>query len=259
MIMKRILSLVVVFCLAFSLVGCGGNDEGYPKPTDNGYVNDYANVIDEKDETEFRTKAKQLEKQTEAQVVIVTIDDLDGKDAYEYATDLGNEWGVGGKDKDNGVVILFAKNDREIFVAVGEGLEGALPDSKTGRIIDVYGLDHLKNDRFSKGIIAIGEAVINETYLEYSITPEAYTPIEQVVKEEEKVSTVKVIFSWIVMFIIIVAVAFVSRKSGGGWIFFLGGPGGFGGFGGRGGRGGGFGGFSGGGGSFGGGGAGRKF
>jgi len=221
MIMKRILSVVIALSLAVLLTGCGSEKKGYPKPTDNGYVNDYAGVIDDKAETEFRAKAKELEKQTEAQIVIVTIDDLDGQDAYEYATDLGNEWGVGGKDKDNGVVILFAKNDREIFVAVGEGLEGALPDSKTGRIIDVYCLEYLKKDQFSEGIIAIGEAVINETYLEYSITPADYVPVEQVVKEEEKANPVKVVFSWIIMFIIIVGAAFVSRKSGGGWIFFF--------------------------------------
>lgn len=243
-----------------SLCGCE-SEEKYPNPTDKFFVNDFAGVIDDTAEAEFYSKAAALDKATTAQVVIVTVESLGGEEPADYALELGRRWGVGNKETDNGVVILLSRDDREIYIAVGYGLEGALPDSKTGRIIDIYGLEYLKKDDFSKGLIAIGEAIINEVYIEYDLQPEqGYVPVDNL-PDTEDVDLAQVGISWIVLIIIIIVIAGLSRRFGGFWFFF--GPTGRGGFGGGGfhsGRGGGgFGGFSGGGGSFGGGGAGRSF
>ncbi len=257
--MKKLISLAAVFLLTFSLCGCE-QKEKYPNPTEAFFVNDFANVIDDTAESEFVARAASLDKSTSAQVVIVTVEDLGGDEPYEYATELGRRWGVGNEEQDNGIVILLSRDDREIFIAVGYGLEGALPDSKTGRIIDVYGLSHLKNDDFSKGLTAIGSAVINEVYIEYGLSPEeGYVNIDNVYVPED-IEVGKVATSWIIMLVILILISIIFRRRGGG-IFFLGFPGGFGGHSGGNFRsgGGGFGGFSGGGGSFGGGGAGRGF
>jgi uncharacterized protein len=164
-------------------------------------------------------------------------------------------------------VVLLSESDRKIEIAVGYGLEGAIPDSKAGRIIDFYGLEYLKQDKFSKGITAITEAVINEVYIEYGLEPAAgYVNIENVTTEDSlSGSGGKVAISWLILIVLIIALSFFGRRGGGGGFFplifmsrgggFRGGHGGFGGGFGSGG----FGGFSGGGGSFGGGGAGRKF
>ena len=252
--MKRLISIAAVLLVLFALCGCEEKDK-YPEPTDNFYVNDFADVMTDSDESEFLTRAVALEKATTAQVVIATGEDLGGDEPYEYATELGRQWGVGNDETDNGVLILFARDDREIFIAVGYGLEGALPDSKTGRIIDVYGLEDLKNDNFSKGILSIGKALINEVYIEYGLQPEeGYVNIDNI--QEEIVDPAKVGVSWAVLIIILIILMLLSRRRGG-IIFFpmFHGGGGFhsggGGFSG--------GGFSGGGGSFGGGGAGRGF
>ena len=75
-------------------------------------------------------------------MVTVTVKSLNGEEPADYALNLGRQWGVGQKDNDNGVVILLSTAERQIYIAVGGGLEGALPDSKTGRIIDDYGLSY---------------------------------------------------------------------------------------------------------------------
>lgn len=268
-VMKRVLKIAAVLLLAaVCLCGCG-EESGFPTPTDSFYVNDFADVITPEAESEMLSRAAALEQKTTAQVVTVTVEDLDGEEPADYALQIGREWGVGQEEADNGIVILLSENDREIYIAVGYGLEGALPDSKTGRIIDRYGLEYLQQDDFSQGLLGISKAVINEVYIEYGLEPETdYTPIDQIADIEVLEGQAgKVAVSWTAMIVLIILffLIFGRRRRG---FFWFGGPGSFGGFhgggfhgGGFGGRsgGGGFGGFSGGGGSFGGGGAGRGF
>ncbi len=255
----KLLSLVSVILLLFCLCGCESKKE--LKPTESFYVNDFADVISDSDEMEILSKAAALNQKTTAQVVAVTVESLGGEEAWEYALDLGRNWGVGESQADNGVVILLSVSDRQIEIAVGYGLEGAIPDSKAGRIIDAYGLEYLKQNNFSRGITAITNAVINEVYIEYGETPEGYTPIDQIaVTDNASESPASVGASWLIMVVILIIIMNIFSRGGrGGGFFpiFFGGP--FGGSGRGGFSGGSFGGFSGGGGSFGGGGAGRRF
>lgn len=266
---KKIISALLVAIL-FCLVFCGCENEIKElKPTEQFYVNDFANVIDSEKETALLNKAIALDKATTAQVVVVTVDSLNGETPEEFALNLGRAWGVGNKEKNNGIVVLLAVEEREIRIEIGYGLEGDLPDSKTGRIIDYYGLEYLKNDDFSAGLYNVTSALINEVYIAYGQTPEeSYVAIENLPQTNDlKKNGSKIIISWIILIVLVVIISlFGSRRGGGGMgpmLFFMGGPrfygghhmgGGFGsgGFGGRGG-------FSGGGGSFGGGGAGRRF
>lgn len=250
--MKRILSIAVAaVLLVLASVGAAAAKK-YPEPTDRFFINDYADVIDTSAEDEIYSRAAALYEKTGAQAVVVAAKNLGGEEPAEYALGLGRQWGVGDKKKNNGVVILFALEERQIYIAVGYGLEGALPDIKADRIIETYGLEYLKADNFSEGILQITKAVINEVYIEYGEEPEeGYTPIDD--SEEDGYST-KVAVSWatLIAVVLLYLLIFGRRRR----FFWFGGPGGFGGFGGGGFSGGGF---SGGGGSFGGGGAGRGF
>ena len=262
--MKKIINIItaaLAVCI-FILPLSAANK--YPKPTSQFFVNDFAEVIEQSAEDEIYSKGAALQEKTAAQVVVVTVDTLDGEEPADYALELGREWGVGQEEEDNGVVILLAETERQIYIAVGYGLEGALPDSKTGRIIDIYGLDYLKNNDFSNGLLEIFKAVVNEVYIEYGEEPEeGYTAIEDTNEETLEEYGARVLVSWVIMIAVVILfiLIFGRRRRG---FFWFGGPGGFGGgsgFGGfSGGSGGSFGGgFSGGGGSFGGGGAGRGF
>lgn len=258
--MKRILSILFTAFIAISICGCEEQSQ-FPSPTDSFYVNDFANVISETDEKEILSRGVSLNNKTTAQVVVVTVETLGGYTPADYALELGRKWGVGNKESNNGIVILLSAEEREIYISVGYGLEGALPDSKTGRIIDMYGLSYLKANDFSKGLTEINRAIINEVYIEYGIEPEeGYAAIDNIYDEfygEESASDVST--SWIIMIIILILFFTFFGRGRGPFIFF-GGPTMFrGGFSGGSGRSGSFGGFSGGGGSFGGGGAGRGF
>ena len=255
--------LLAIVCISFA--GCSLADKKQlPTPTEKFFVNDFAAILDENDAEKMYANGVALQEATTAQVVVVTVDSLNDKIIADYALELGREWGVGDKEKNNGVVILLSEGDREIYIAVGYGLEGALPDSKTGRIIDTYGIPYFSNDNFSTGLASVYNAVVNEIYIEYGMQPiENYVPIDLLPQTEEiQVSAGKVLLSWLALIVIIALYMFIFGRRGG--LFLFGTPRVFGGYnnyrgGGFGGSSGGFGGFSGGGGSFGGGGAGRGF
>ncbi len=254
------LTLIIIVC---SLCSCGKHvKDQFPTATEKFFVNDFAEVLTEADANTIYTSGVALQEATTAQAVVVTVESLDGKEAADYALELGRQWGVGDKNKDNGVVILLSESDREIYISVGYGLEGALPDSKTGRIIDTYGISYFSSDNFSAGLLGIYNAIVNEIYIEYGMQPaENYVPMNVLSQDEEsQVGFGKVAISWLVLIIIVAIYVTAFGRRGG--LFLFGGPRFFGGshyHGGFGGSSGSFGGFRGGGGGFGGGGAGRKF
>lgn len=181
---------------------------------------------------------------------------------------LGREWGVGDKDKNNGVVLLLAVSERQVAIQVGYGLEGRLTDGKTGRILDNYAIPYFKEDDFSAGLSETYKAISAEVYAEYGVEPEItyeYNEYEEEGISEDVADTAMTIL----IIIIIILLSIIRRdrlrhsrfiffpfigggRGGSGGSFHGGSSGGF-----SGGRGGG--GFSGGGGSFGGGGSGRSF
>ena len=121
-------------------------------PTEEFYVNDYANILDKEFEDRVISLNKELYAKTGAQIVIVTINDLDGKPIEDVANETFNDFQIGSKEKDNGILIILAFNDRKIRIEVGYGLEETLNDGKVGRIIDDYMVPYLKNNNFSEGI-----------------------------------------------------------------------------------------------------------
>lgn len=263
---KCILRHLAVFLLAASLCfacGCTENEIKIPSPTEEFYVGDFADVLSVDDAKSIlsagvaleRASAEVTGKDVGAQVVAVTVKTTEGEEISDYALNLGRQWGVGNKQDNNGVVILLATEDREVYVSVGYGLEGALPDSKTGRLIDNYGIDYFAENEFSAGMLNLYNAVVREVYAEYGLD----VPEEVVVPEPYGRDTdfQKVGYSWAAFLVVLICCLLIGRRYG----LFV--PfsvfGGFSGRGGRGGFGGGFGGFSGGGGGFGGGGAGRGF
>lgn len=228
----------------------------YPSPSDGFFVNDFANVISSEDAQKMSAIGEQLYKKTGSQAVVVTIQSLNGESVEDYSIGLAREWGIGSKGKDNGVLLLLSVQDRKVRIEVGSGLEGALTDGKTGRIMDTYGIDYFKKNEFSSGLRSVYNSIVNEVYIEYDIEPDSdYEPVS----DEGGVFTLTN-FARIAVIIIIIIVSIKRSRSGrggrGGPPFFFFGGGGFsGGSGFSGGRSG----FSGGGGGFSGGGSSRGF
>ena len=250
--MKKL--FVVVLAVAF----LGVTASALPLPTKEFYVNDFANVIDSEVEKHIVNISAQIEKSTGAQIVVAAFENIEGMTETEYALKIGREWGIGDEEKDTGVLLMLALEERGIRIEVGMGLEGALPDGKCGRIIDEEIIPYFAEGDWSQGFLKGYDRIVAEVCKEYGIpVPEEVDAIPYEEEDDEG--------GWIVVAIILIILIIYLNlikkippsQRGRGGTFYHGGF--YGGFGGRGGGGFSGGGFSGGGGSFGGGGAGRKF
>ncbi len=117
------------------------------------YVQDYANVLSDADKQTLLSLGQELDNKTTAQLAVITLDTLDGQPIEDYALAVLRKWGIGTKEKNNGVLIVVAISDRRSRIEVGYGLEGVLPDGLTGRIQDEYMLPYFKKGDYSKGIV----------------------------------------------------------------------------------------------------------
>ena len=97
-----------------------------------GYVNDFAGVIDSDSRQKITALCEELDQKADAQLAVVTIHTLEGDTAQNFANRLFEKWGVGPKGKDRGVLVLLAVDDRKYWTEVGYGLEPILPDGKVG-------------------------------------------------------------------------------------------------------------------------------
>lgn len=142
----------------------------YPTPTNLKYVNDYANVLDTSTKEKIISIGKELEEKTTAQAVVVTIDTLDNVPIADYSNKLFRTWGIGQSSKDNGLLILVAINDRQYRVEVGRGLEGAIPDALSNRIMESLAKPEFSQGDYDSGILNSYSALCDYTANEYGVT-----------------------------------------------------------------------------------------
>lgn len=242
----------ITFLLAVVFVANGQKIPARPNPP--RLVNDYTKTLTPDQAQTLEDKLVAFDDSTSTQIAVVLVPSLDGYDISEYALKLGRDWGVGGKEFSNGVVLLISTGDRKINISTGYGVEGALPDIMASHIIEDIIKPNFKGSDYYRGIDEGTNAIIKSVKGEYN------TPRDK----GSKPSIGTIIF---IIILIIVFIAISSGKGGDGGGTFMsrrgyrgfggpviwGGGGSGGGWGGGSSGGGGFGGF--GGGSFGGGGA----
>lgn len=147
-----------------------------PEATSDFYVNDFANILSQSTKDYIIEANKDLNAKTGAQIVVTTIDTLNGEDIETYATEMFRSYGIGDSEKNNGVLFLIVSGDRKLRIEVGYGLEGAINDAKAGRILDTYVIPYLQNDEWDKGILNGFQAIAEETAAEYAVKIAADTP-----------------------------------------------------------------------------------
>ena len=147
------------------------------KPTTDFYVNDYAGLLNAETKSYIINANKKLNSQTGAQIVVVTIPSLGNSSLEDYATQLFRNFGIGDKTKNNGVLLLLALEERQFRVEVGYGLEGILPDGKTGRIQDEFIIPYLKQNKWDDGIKNGFSAILEVFATEYNVEVGAETAI----------------------------------------------------------------------------------
>ena len=145
-----------------------------PKPTQDIYVVDRAKIVSESDRQNILALGHDMNQRFGAQLVVVTMDTLDGSDIREYSNKLFRSWGIGSKEKNNGVLMLIAKNDRKFRIEVGYGLEGRITDGYAGSVLDGMKPD-FKKGNYSPAIMQAYLKLSSKIYEEYGATlPQKY-------------------------------------------------------------------------------------
>ncbi|MGB3947524.1 MAG: TPM domain-containing protein [Bacteroidia bacterium] len=253
----RILMIVLSSCLSMS---AAIPERPNPPRLVNNLSVEMPDFLSDQEEAMLEQKLTAFANETSNQIVIVVVDDLDGDEPWSYATELGQKWGVGQGKFDNGVVILIkptgADGQRNLFIAVGYGLEGAIPDLTTKQIRENEMYPYFKKGEYYTALDKATTVLMALAKGEYN--SDAYG------KKRNEKKHLPMGFVIVIIFIIIFIIIRSGRRGGGGGLtmnatsFIVGSllnsnrGGGFGG-----GSSGGFGGFGGGG--FGGGGSGGNW
>lgn len=140
-----------------------------PQPNSSFYVYDQANLINTSVELEIVEASVALYNESGAQIVVVTLDNLGGYDLAQYSVQLFRDWGIGNIDKNNGVLIILALEEQEVRIEVGYGLEGVIPDSVAGRILDEQMLPNLKSGDFDQAFYGTYQTILRRVMDEYGI------------------------------------------------------------------------------------------
>ncbi|GAB3541656.1 hypothetical protein GCM10027443_41260 [Pontibacter brevis] len=251
---------LLLFFVLLSFAAFAQNSDFPPRPSPPRLVNDMADMLSAEEEQALERKLVNYNDTTSTQIAIVTLASIGGYDANQYAAELGERWGVGTGQNDNGLVILVAKNERKVAIQTGYGMEEYVPDAIAKRITERTLKPNFQQGAYYKGLDEATSLIIGLASGAYQGDPTANRG------EQEGGPSLGFII------ILVIIVVFILSRMGGGrggrgggrrYSRTFGGPiivpGGFGtfrsggGMFGGGGGGGGFGGF--GGGSFGGGGA----
>ncbi len=250
--MKR---LLVILGLLFSVCVSAQIDKVIPKrPNPPRLVNDYTNTLQPYQLDALERKLTAYDDSTSNQIAVVIVSTTGDYSVEEVALEILRGWGVGNKDRNNGIVLLVAKDDRKLRIEVGYGLEGAVPDITAKHIYEEEITPNFKEGNYYRGIDQGTDAIIKAAAGEYK------APANYRSSKKKGIGWGPIIF---VIIFIVIGIAGGGRGSsggstlsnagwmigsilssgrssgGGGWSGGGGGGGGFGGFGGGGGGGGG--------------------
>lgn len=131
-----------------------------PRVENGTWVTDMAGALRADTVSRLNDSIGEFERTTGAEMAVVVIRSLDGAAIEESAAKLFAMWGIGKKDRDNGLLLLWSTGDRRVRVEVGYGLEGVLPDGKVGAILDAYVIPRFKSGEFDEGIVAGVDALL---------------------------------------------------------------------------------------------------
>ncbi|MEO1045265.1 MAG: TPM domain-containing protein [Pseudomonadota bacterium] len=268
--MARVKYLAIILAL---LVGAslGGLARAQDFPELTGRVVDQANLLTDSQEQQLTAQLAALEANSTRQLVVATVNSLQDYPIEDYGYQLGRTWGIGQADsggdaeKDNGVILLVAPNERKVRIEVGYGLEPILTDALSSRIINDDILPFFRDGDYAAGIAAGTDGLLTQLTLPEEEARQNALAAERSDRQDNRSGNAGMLIFWLAILFFFVLPALFSRRKGrkykngsaGPIIIWGGGGWGGGSSGGSSWGGGGFGGggFGGGGGGFGGGGA----
>jgi len=159
--------LIGLFCAkAFAIV--------IPSKPDN-YINDYAHILSSSTVAALNSTLKQYEQKTSNQIVVATFPGKLDIPIEDFSTHLENQWKIGQKNKDNGVILVIFPDDHQLRIEVGYGLEGAIPDALANTIIQQEITPAFKAGDYNKGVTAGVTAIMQAAKGEYKSETEAFS------------------------------------------------------------------------------------
>lgn len=154
---SRIYRLITLFAAVMVLtVGAGAQIP--TKPSVARAVNDFAGVFSRSDAEYMNRVLVDFADSTSNRIVVVTVEDLGGMEPAMFAYEIGEQWGVGSGKFDNGVVVLVkpktSRSSGQVYIAVGYGLEGAIPDAVAKRIVENEMIPRFQEEDYASGVAA---------------------------------------------------------------------------------------------------------
>ena len=166
----KIFEKIAILLLIFSGFVYGQDIPERPEPP--RLVNDFAGILSQQQRDNLERKLVTFFDTTGNQIAVVIVPSLNGYDKSEYAYTIGEKWGVGKKEFDNGVVVLVkpktAREKGQAFIATGYGLEGAIPDAITKRIVEQEMIPYFKRNDYYGGLNAATNVLMALAAGEYS-------------------------------------------------------------------------------------------
>lgn len=206
----RVLHLCMGLSVFTGLLAQSDNAVFPPKPEPAVYVHDYSGWLRAEQKSALEQKLRQYWDSTSTQIVVMIRPDLGDYDRATYAIELGNRWGIGRKDKNNGVVMLIKSEapDRGVFIATGYGAEGGLTDLQAGRIIRNTMAPYFRQQQYYEGIDAGTNEIIQALSGEFTRDGDAAG------NDGAAVVLILLLLAFIVFFIFIGVVMHRARKNG---------------------------------------------
>lgn len=141
----------VFFLAAFALL-CATPALALDVPPNDGFVTDAAGVLSADREAAMEADLEAYARETSNEIAVLAVPNLGGDEIAEAAVEVGRKWGVGGQQNDNGILILLSYEDRQVFIATGYGLEGAVPDLVAKGVIEEDMLPAFRDGDFAEGL-----------------------------------------------------------------------------------------------------------
>lgn len=200
--MRRSSKLFIVLLVAILLLPTYVLAAGIPEPTEEFYVYDEVGILSNETKNQMISVNKELYDKTGAQVVVAILDRLpEGFTSKEAAVELFNTWGIGSKEKDNGILLLITMEEREFQMEVGYGLEGPIPDMIASRILEGM-KEYFVDGEIEEGIIYAFGNIVNKIEEEYGIEIEGAPNVESVDSSSDDNVIGKIIRLIIILWII---------------------------------------------------------
>lgn len=153
--------LAILVCLAASVAARAQVQTQSPLPPPTGYVNDFANVIDDAAEERLEAILTNLKERGDIEYAVVTVRTTGGQPAFEYTLNVARGWGIGAKgDESKGMITLVAVDDRKYQTQVSRHLEGDLPDGLIGEIQRRTMVERFRAGDYGGGIVSAAETFV---------------------------------------------------------------------------------------------------